>query len=244
MKVIIGKYIEKDSQVHRLDPRCKLLCLFLYTISIFFVSTNFEYVIPFSFFLTSALFSRIPVKFYLKGLRAIFFLLAFAAIVQFIYYGFYSALFIFLRLTLILLAAEVFTFTTKPSEFTYAVEDFLRFMGFSRRSAQEFAMVMNIAVRFAPMLIEELDRITKAQISRGAPFDSKKLSERFKALMAVIVPVMSSAVRKAEELSVAMEARRYSPELKRTRYVKIEWRTKETIVLLFAVFVFVLVVKV
>ncbi len=231
MRPVVGKYIPKDSSIHNLDPRCKLLCLLLISTEIILVRSNIYYILPFLIIFYGILASKIRISTYLKGLKSILFLLIFAAAVQLFYEGIDGAIFIFLRLSLILLAAEVFTFTTSPTQIARSMEFLLRIFGFSRRYAQEFSMIMMIAIRFAPIMIEEAQRITKAQIARGAPIDSGKLFQRIKALTAIIVPLMVSAIRKAEELSLAMEARRYRPGIKRTNYKRNKWRIPDTLVL-------------
>ena len=231
MRPIVGKYIPKDSFIHSLDPRCKLLCLLLISTEVILVNSNLHYILPFLIIFYGMLASKVKISTYLKGLKSILFLLIFAAAVQLFYEGINGAVFIFLRLSLILLAAEVFTFTTSPTQIARSMEFLLRIFGFSRKYAQEFSMIMMIAIRFAPIMLEEAQRITKAQIARGAPINSGKLFQRIKALTAIIVPLMVSAIRKAEELSLAMEARRYRPGTKRTNYKKNRWKNSDTMVI-------------
>jgi len=231
MKPIVGKYIPKDSFIHSLDPRCKLLCLLLISVEVILVNNNLYYILPFLIIFYGILASRVKISTYLKGLKSILFLLIFAAAIQLFCEGVNGAIFIFLRLSLILLAAEVFTFTTSPTQIARSMEFLLRIFGFSRKSAQEFSIIMMIAIRFAPIMMEEAQRITKAQIARGAPINSGKLFQRMKALTAIIVPLMVSAIRKAEELSLAMEARRYRPGIKRTNYKRNKWRTSDTLII-------------
>jgi len=234
MNPVLGRYVPGDSFVHRLDPRCKMLCLLLLTSSILLADTIFEYVIPLAVLIPAMVASRVNLKTYLKGINTILFLLVFAAAIQFFYEGVQGAIYIFLRLFLILLAAEVFTFTTQPSIVAFAIEDILRVFGIPKVKAQEFSMIMSIALRFAPIMVEEAQRIMRAQISRGAPIDSGKIFERIKALSAVVIPLMASAIRKAEELSLAMEARMYVPGKVRSRYREMVWRKKDTAALFFA----------
>ena len=229
MRPIVGKYIPKKSLIHSLDPRCKLLCLLLISTEVILVKSNLFYILPFAVVSFGMIYSKIKISTYLKGLKSILFLLIFAAVVQLFYGGISSAFFIFLRLSLILIAAEIFTFTTSPTQITKSMEFLLRIFGFSRKSAQEFSMIMTIAIRFAPIMMEEAQRITKAQIARGAPIESGKLFQRIKALTAIIVPLMISAIRKAEELSLAMEARRYRPGVKRTNYKRNKWQIPDTV---------------
>ena len=242
MRVTIGKYIDRDSILHSLDPRCKILCLMVLTTSIFFVGNLWEYSFPASLILYSIFLSRIDVWSYVRGVKSIMFLVLFATVVQFFYGGLEEAVYIFLRLVLILFAAELLTFTTKPSLFSYAIEDIMVFLGFPRKVSQEFSMMMNIAMRFAPIMVEEADRIAKAQISRGAPLNSEKMGKRLKALVSVAVPLLSASLRRAEELSIAMEARRYSPEVLRTRYVELSWSKKDTAAISLAAVVLALVI--
>ncbi len=228
MNPVIGRYVPAESVIHSLDPRCKLVCLVAVTSAVLFVKGISGYLIPGIFIATAMVLSRVNLLTYLKGIKSIIFLVIFAAAFQYFYAGIYGAIYIFLRLFLVLLAAEVFTFTTQPTVIAFALEDILRVFGVPKAKAQEFSMIMSIALRFAPIMVEEAQRIMKAQISRGAPIDCGKISDRIKALSSVTIPLMASAIRKAEELSLAMEARMYVPGMPRSRYRQMVWQLKDT----------------
>ena len=235
MRISIGRYIPGNSVLHSMDPRQKIISSVLIVVSVLLCGRIFEYVFPGLFLIYSISASRIGLGAYLKGVKSIWLILAFAVLIQLISYGIADAIFIGLRLLIIMLAGEVLTYTTRPTNLASSMEDVMRWMGFSRRFSQEFSTVMGIALRFAPVMLDEADRIVKAQISRGAPIDSGRVLERLKALSSVVIPLMSSAVRKSEELAIAMEARRYIPGSRRTRYRQPEWKPLDTFNLLFSI---------
>ncbi len=244
MRISIGRYIPGNSVIHSMDPRQKIISSVLIVIAILFCGTLPEYMIPGIFLLFSIIASKVRFAIYLKGLRSIWFILAFAVLIQFLSYGISEAVFIGLRLITIMLAGEILTYTTKPTMLAFAMEDVMRWIGFSRSTSQEFSMVMGIALRFAPVMLDEADRIAKAQISRGASLDSGSLMERLRALTTIVIPLMSSAIRKSEELAIAMEARRYIPGLKRSRYKQPTWKIGDTIYLAFAISILTIVVAI
>ncbi len=242
MKISIGRYIPSDSIVHSMDPRQKIVSTLIIVISILLCENLFEYVIPITLIALMIIESGISFSNYLKGLKGIAFIIVFAVVVQLLSYGVVDAIYIFFRLFLILLAGEVLSFTTSPTSISHAMEDIARIFGFSKKSSRELSMVMSIALRFAPILIDEAERIAKAQISRGAPLDSKKITDRMKALVSIVVPLMSSSVRKAEELAIAMKVRGFDPSKERTRYVELRWSAIDSVQLIFSIFAFILVV--
>lgn len=244
---LTGRYVHVESPIHSLDPRAKFLGTLLVIISVLLVPNLFFYILPAILILSLIRMSRIGFPVYLTGIRSFWFFLVFAAVVQLISVregsrifffitseGLLSCAFVVLRLVLIILAAEVFSLTTPPLLSAQGVESVLSLLGM-RKLSYEVGMIMTIAMRFVPILAMEADRILKAQIARGADFERGKLVDRLKRLLVVVIPLLVSAMRKAEELTVAMEARLYTGEPPKIRYRQLAWSTKDTIFLAFSV---------
>lgn len=244
---LTGRYVHVESPIHSLDPRAKFLGTLLVIISVLLVPNLFFYILPAILILSLIRMSRIGFPVYLTGIRSFWFFLVFAAVVQLISVregsrifffitseGLLSCAFVVLRLVLIILAAEVFSLTTPPLLSAQGVESVLSLFGM-RKLSYEIGMIMTIAMRFVPILAMEADRILKAQIARGADFERGKLVDRLKRLLVVVIPLLVSAMRKAEELTVAMEARLYTGEPPKIRYRQLAWSTKDTIFLAFSV---------
>ena len=235
MKVVIGRYIHASSMVHSLNPSAKLLISITLVISVILSDSPLDYSIVSIVVFFLVLSSGINPLMYLKGIKSIWMILTFAVIVQLIYSNILAAVESLVRLVLILISAEVLTFTTRPTDLAHSFEDVMKIFGVNRRTRQELSMVMTIAVRFAPVMLEEIERISKAQISRGAKIDSGGIFQRVKALTSITIPLMASAVRKAEEIATAMEARRFDPSAERVRFVQYDWGKKESLFLLLSV---------
>jgi len=244
---LVGRYVHVESPIHSLDPRAKFLGTLLVIISVLLVPNLFFYLLPTILILTLILMSGIKLSVYLRGIRSFWFFLVFAAVVQLVSVrggvrifsfitseGLLSCTFVVLRLVLIILAAEIFSMTTPPLLSARGVESVLSLFGM-RKLSYEVGMIMTIAMRFVPILAMEADRILKAQIARGADFEKGKLMDRLKRLLVVVIPLLVSAMRKAEELTVAMEARLYTGEPPKIRYRQLAWSTKDTIFLAFSV---------
>lgn len=238
--ITIGQYYPIDSFVHRLDPRLKIIAVFVYIIAAFFVKTYIGMAVLFGFLVLSIAASRLPIKVILKGLKAIYILLA----ITFIFNAFLSggqteyfrvwifrltqegltrAVFMALRLLLLITGASLLTLTTTPISLTDGIERLLRPLTRLHFPAHEVAMMMTIALRFIPTLMEETDRIMKAQSARGASFDEGGLLKRAKAVIPLLVPLFVSAFRRADELAMAMEARCYCGGEGRTRLHQLKY---------------------
>jgi len=251
--VLIGRYVPADSIVHKIDPRAKLLGMILLITSILIVPSLVFYIVPGAVVLLLILLSRTGFRIYLAGLKSLWFLIIFAVVVQFlspqdgrkiIWFitdkAILSAVYILLRLLLIILLAENFSATTPPLLTARAIESLFSLLG-ARKLGHEIGMVMTIAMRFVPILALEADRILKAQISRGANFERGRFIDRLKALVVIIVPLLASALRKAEELATAMEARLYTGEPPRVKYRDLEWKLTDTLYILFTLCVLLFV---
>ncbi|MBR3750137.1 MAG: energy-coupling factor transporter transmembrane protein EcfT [Clostridia bacterium] len=232
--ITIGQYYPADSFIHRLDPRLKIIGVMVYIIAAFFVRTYIGMAVLLGLLIAVVAASRLPVRLILRGMKAIYVLL----FITFIFNAFLSggqteifklwifrltkeglqrAVFMAIRLMLLITGASILTLTTTPISLTDGIERLLSPLARIRFPAHEVAMMMTIALRFIPTLMEETDRIIKAQSARGASFDEGGLIKRAKAVVPLLVPLFVSAFRRADELAMAMEARCYSGGEGRTR---------------------------
>lgn len=243
--ITVGQYYPTTSFVHKLDPRFKILCAFAYITSLFVVDHLSTYLIVLGFLGIAVHFSKVPVKFMLRGLKPIMFIIIFAfAINMFLtpgeiffqlgflkitYQGITQALFMAFRLIFLILGTSLLTLTTSPIELTDGLE---RLLGPFKKigvPAHELAMMMTIALRFIPTLLEETDKIMKAQMARGADFESGNIVARAKSLIPLLVPLFISAFRRADELAMAMEARCYRGGENRTRLKVLKYTYRDII---------------
>ena len=230
--ITIGQYIPGESFVHKLDPRTKILISILFIISLFVVDKFAAYSFVVAFLILVICTAKIPFRFVYKGLKPVFLLIALTGVLNLfmvkggellfsfgfikIYeLGLRTAVFMAIRLILLIMGTSILTLTTSPIELTDGIERLLRPIG--KEIAHELAMMMTIALRFIPTLMDETDKIMKAQMSRGADFESKNLVSRAKNLVPLLVPLFVSAFRRAEELAMAMEARCYRGGYNRTK---------------------------
>lgn len=240
--ITIGQYIPGDSMLHRSDPRVKILLTFLFMIVIFFINTFMGFLILSLFTLMITIGSGIPLKYTLKGLKPVLIIVIFAAVINIftvpgtsiVQYGFLSrityegvsmAVKMALRLILLIMGASLLTLTTTPISLTDGIEKLMNPLKRVGIPAHEIAMMMTIALRFIPTLLEETDKIMKAQAARGADFDTGNLIQRAKSFVPVLVPLFVSAFRRADELASAMEARCYRGSEGRTRMKQLRLTT-------------------
>ncbi|MDY2629379.1 MAG: energy-coupling factor transporter transmembrane component T [Lachnospiraceae bacterium] len=225
-KITIGQYYSIDSYIHRLDPRVKLFATMMYVISLFVVNSWLGYLLGAVALACYIRASRVPFSFIVRGLKPIIFLLCFSVLfnlfltgggrilVQFWIItitteGVKTAFFMAVRLVLLIIGSSIMTYTTTPNQLTDALEKSLGFLKKIRIPIHELAMMMSIALRFIPILVEETDKIMKAQMARGANFEEGNLIQRAKAMVPILVPLFISAFRRATDLALAMEARCY-----------------------------------
>ncbi len=247
--MMFGKYIPIDSFIHRLDPRLKIGSLLLLLIAVFFDAGFLGYGILGIFVIIMALLSHIKVSQILKAIKPMIFMMAFLMIFNLLFIqqgnllisiGFIKiydqavlqTLYIFIRLILIIVMTTILTATTKPLDLTLGIEHLLspfKRIGFP---THEVAMMISIALRFIPTLLEETQRIMKAQASRGVEFSEGTLKEKILSIVSLIIPLFISAFQRAEDLANAMESRNYNPEAKRTRYKQLVWTVSDTIAFL------------
>ena len=223
--ITIGQYYDADSVIHRLDPRVKLAFTLLYIISLFIGHGAVCYAYAAAFLILVIALSRVPVKFMVKGLRPILIILIISAafnlfLVQgeVIFHwwiftiskeGVRTAVLMVVRLIFLIMGSSIMTLTTTPNDLTDGLEKSLRFLKVIHVPVHEIAMMMSIALRFIPILIEEVNKIMKAQIARGADFESGGLIKKAKAMIPLLIPLFVSAFRRASDLALAMEARCY-----------------------------------
>jgi len=243
--ITVGQYYPTTSFVHKLDPRFKILCAFAYISSLFIVDSLSSYLIVLGFLGMAVQFSKVPVTYMLRGLKPIMFIIIFAfAINMFLtpgeiifqlgfikvtLQGIMQALFMAFRLIFLILGTSLLTLTTSPIELTDGLE---RLLGPFKKigvPAHELAMMMTIALRFIPTLLEETDKIMKAQMARGADFESGNIVARAKSLIPLLVPLFISAFRRADELAMAMEARCYRGGENRTRLKVLKYTYRDVI---------------
>jgi energy-coupling factor transport system permease protein len=231
LKLTIGKYIPKNSPIHNLDPRAKMISVLFQVTSVMLVKNLLGYIIPVAFFVLFMALSRIKPVVYLRSLKSMWFLIVFAVVVQYFIGGISSSLYIGLRLSLIFLFATMFTYTTPPLLTARGIVDILKYFGVKDEQREDFGMMLAISIRFIPILLDEADRIIKAQISRGAKYSEKGLRNKLSAITSIIIPLLVSSLRKAEELSLALQARKYGIT-KRTHYYTLNWSRRDAVYLI------------
>ena len=243
--ITIGQYYQTDSTVHRLDPRVKLLGTLLFIIALFLYKNPAGYALGLVFLLAVIKLSHVPLGFITKGLKGIMIVLIFTVLINLFltpgtalvsfwkltitYEGIGVALTMLFRLTMLIMGSSIVTLTTTPNNLTDGLEKGLGFLKIFRVPVGDVAMMMSIALRFIPILMEETDRIMKAQLARGADFESGNIVKKAKALVPVLVPLFVSAFRRAGDLAMAMEARCYRGGDGRTKMKPLVYKKRDAI---------------
>lgn len=223
--ITLGQYYPVDSVLHRMDPRTKLFGTMVFIISLFLANNIWGYMVATLFLVMAIRVSKVPFKFMVRGLKAVIFLLLISVsfnlfltdgeVLVRIWFlkitreGIRMAAFMGLRLVYLVVGSSIMTLTTTPNELTDGLEKSLGFLKKAGLPVHEVSMMMSIALRFIPILIEETDKIMKAQMARGADFESGSLMQRAKSMVPLLVPLFISAFRRATDLAMAMEARCY-----------------------------------
>lgn len=251
--ITLGQFFPGNSVIHKIDPRVKILLIIAYIVFLFvannFVSLGFMVLVT----VAIVLLTKIPVKMYFKGLKAIMFIILFTSVLNMFYgsgepiwqWGFLkitlngisNAVFISIRIGALIFISCVLTYTTSPTDLTDALERLMKPLTVFHIKVHEIAMMMTIALRFVPTLLEETDKIMNAQKARGANMDSGGLIKRVKAMMPVLVPLLVSSFNRAYELAVAMECRCYRGGAGRTRMKVLKAETKDAVAVAVSVFV-------
>ncbi|MDE6232365.1 MAG: energy-coupling factor transporter transmembrane protein EcfT [Lachnospiraceae bacterium] len=224
--ITLGQYYITDSKLHRLDPRVKLAGTMIYIITLFLVKGMLGYLIAAIFFAVMVKVSRVPFRFMVRGLKAIVSVLIITGVCNLLFFngeqkileygiititleGIENAICMTIRLIMLILGTSIMTLTTTPNDLTDGIEKSAGFLERFRIPVHEIALMMSIALRFIPILVEETNKIMKAQISRGADFESGGLIKRVKNYVPIIVPLFISAFHRASDLAMAMESRCY-----------------------------------
>jgi len=231
--ITLGQYYPGDSWIHKLDPRTKIIGTFVYLIALFLVTDFWGFLIAVAGISMVVAISRVPLSFILKGLKPVFIIILFTFVINMFMTkgevliswkfleitreGLYNAFFMGIRLVLLIIGSSILTLATKPIKLTDGIESLLGPLKKIGVPAHELAMMMTIALRFIPTLLEETDKIMKAQMARGADFESGNIFKRAKSLIPLLIPLFISAFRIAQDLAMAMEARCYSGGENRTR---------------------------
>ena len=243
--ITLGQYYPGDSWVHRLDARTKIIATLLYLIELFVVNNFYGFLIAAAALFAVIGVSKVPLKFIFRGLSAVFLIIAFTFLLNLFmvdgrvlwhwkfltitYEGLLRAFFMAVRLVLIIIGSSIMTLTTKPVELTDGLEKLLSPFSKIGLPSHEIALMMTIALRFIPTLMEETDKIIKAQQARGADFESGSLLQRAKNLIPILVPLFVSSFRIAQDLALAMEARCYHGGPGRTRMNEIRFDRSDAI---------------
>lgn len=256
--ITLGQYFPSDSLIHSLDPRTKIIITFFYIIETFVVN-NFIGFLALSLGLAIVIAaSRVPVKFIFRGLKVIFVIIIFTFILNLFmmdgrviwhwrfltitYEGLYRAIFVAIRLVLLIIGTSMLTLCTKPIELTDGLEKLLSPLSFIGVPSGEIALMMSIALRFIPTLMDETDKIIKAQQARGADFESGNVVRRAKSLIPILVPLFIGSFKIAQDLALAMEARCYHGGKNRTRMNRISFKRADAFAFII-VFIFFLSVS-
>lgn len=242
--ITIGQYYPAQSPIHRLDPRVKIVCTLIFLISLFVQNSVLGYALAFVFLACMIHVSKVPAKFIGKGLKPIVILLLFTVamnlfltrggavlfhwgIITITETGLRTSVFMAVRLVLLVAGSSLMTFTTTPNGLTDGLEKLLHPLNRIHVPVHEISMMMSIALRFIPILLEETDNIMKAQIARGADFESGNIIQRAKAMIPILVPLFVSAFRRANDLAMAMEARCYHGGEGRTKMKPLKYHYQD-----------------
>lgn len=246
-KMLLGRYIQGDSWIHRLDPRTKLISSFYFIIIIFLANNWQTYLVLTLFTFLTIHLSGISLRFFINGVKPMIWLILFTVMFQVLFtyggetyfkwgpititsLGLLNGVFIFARLVLIIFMSTILTLTTAPLELTDGIEHLLRPLAKIGFPAHEIALMLSIALRYVPTLMDEAQKIMNAQRARGVEFDQGNFIERMKAVIPILVPLFVSAFNRAEEMATAMEARGYRGSEGRTKYRQLQYSHADLIV--------------
>lgn len=252
-KLLLGRYIQSNSIIHRLDPRAKLLGSFYFILIVFLANNWISYLALLLFTLVIIQLSGISITYFLNGIKPMVWLILFTVIFQMLFtvggevyfewgiikitsLGVINAAFIFFRLVLIIMMSTMLTLTTAPLELTDGLEHLLRPLKRFGFPSHEIALMLSIALRYVPTLMDEAQKIMNAQRARGVEFDEGKFIDRIKALIPILIPLFVSAFNRADEMAIAMEARGYRGGEGRTKYRQLAYTKLD----FFTLFVFII----
>ena len=246
--ITLGQYFPGNTVVHRLDPRTKLLMVVVYIVALFLAKWWVSYGVMLAFLVTAVMLSHIKPKALFRGLKPLIVIMVFTALINLFYSdgevlvkfwifritreGIVQAAFLVLRIMMLVTGTFLMTYTTSPIALTDGMESLLSPLKKLHFPVHELSMMMSIALRFIPTLIEETDKIISAQKARGADFENGNIFRRAKALVPILVPLFVSAFRRADELATAMECRCYHGDEGRTKLKQLHYRARDIITLL------------
>ncbi|RFB11531.1 energy-coupling factor transporter transmembrane protein EcfT [Bacillus sp. HNG] len=248
MNIIIGRYIPGNSPLHRMDPRAKLLLIFFYVFIVFIANSVLTYALLGIYTLTIVLLTKVPLRYILSGLKPILWVILFTFFLHIfltkegdllfdfgwlkVYEGgVKQGIFISLRLLYLIMMTTILTLTSTPIEITDGMESLLAPFKKIGLPTHELALMMSISLRFIPTLMQETEKIMKAQAARGVEFTSGPIKDRMKAVVPLLIPLFISSFKRAEELAIAMEARGYRGGEGRTKLRLLQWRGLDTLML-------------
>ncbi|EDP68725.1 cobalt transport family protein [Carnobacterium sp. AT7] len=248
-KLIFGRYIPGDSWIHKLDPRAKLLGTVIFIGIIFLANNWLTYLLLLAFALTAIRLSTIKLSFFINGVKPLIWLILFTVVLQVLFTGgstvyfdwgpiivsqegLLNGVFIFCRFVLIIFMSTLLTLTTMPLSLTDAIEYLLRPLKVVKVPVYEIALMLSIALRFVPTLMDETEKIMNAQRARGVDFGEGNIFQQMKSIVPILIPLFVSSFNRAEELATAMEARGYKGGEGRTKYRKLDWVSRDTIAML------------
>lgn len=251
--ITIGQYYPAESRIHRLDPRVKIVCTLLFLVSLFIQNSLLGYLIATIFLGAVIHLSKVPLKYIVKGLKPVVILLLFTVLMNLFLTrggavlvklwvftitenGLRTSVFMAVRLMYLVAGSSIMTFTTSPNGLTDGMEKLLHPLNRINVPVHEVAMMMSIALRFIPILLEETDKIMKAQMARGADFESGNIIQRAKAMVPILVPLFVSAFRRANDLAMAMESRCYHGGEGRTKMKPLKYKGRDRIAYVITIF--------
>ena len=250
--VTFGQYYPANSFMHKLDSRAKILLTAAYIVMLFAIKNFYGFAVAFLFLAVAVIFSSVPVRSLLRSIRGIIFLIIFTAVINLFFtesgkiiWQFYFikirdealifTVFVSARLIMLVMGTTLLTLTTTPVALTDGLESLLYPLKLIKLPIHELALIMSIALKFIPTLMEETDRIIRSQKARGGDFESGNIFKRVKALLPILIPLLISAFRRADELAEAMDARCYNGSKGRTKYKKLKFTFADAVSLLFSV---------
>lgn len=244
-KLIFGRYIPGDSYIHRLDPRAKLIGAMLFILLIFLANNPLTYLGMIIFVLVALKLSNIPLSFFVNGVKPLIWLILFTVLLQVLFTsgstilfqfgpivisveGIINGVYIFFRFVLIIFISTLLTLTTMPLELTDAIESLLKPFKVVRLPVHEIALMLSIALRFVPTLMDETEKIMNAQRARGIEFGEGNLIQQMKNIVPMLIPLFVSSFNRADDLATAMEARGYHGGEGRSKLRKLTWTAQDT----------------
>ncbi|MEE5987327.1 energy-coupling factor transporter transmembrane protein EcfT [Ligilactobacillus equi] len=247
---LLGRYLSGDSFVHRLDARAKLILSMYFILIIFLANNVWTYGLLFLVVMLSVMMSQIKLGFFLKGLRPLLWLIIFTVILQIFFtsgghvywqwgilsltsFGLVNGIYVFCRFVLIIFMSTLLTVTTSPLEISDGLESLMKPLAYLKVPVYEIALMLSIALRFVPTLLDETQKIMNAQRSRGVNFGQGKIKDQVKAVIPLLIPLFVSAFNRAEDLATAMEARGYRGGQGRTKYRQNKWKCADSLALVF-----------